>query len=59
MATDDLPPAVTADDPSQRRVVSVSELTRNIKDVLEGHFQSVWVAGEIRTFPARSRDTVI
>jgi exodeoxyribonuclease VII large subunit len=50
MATDDQPSAVNADDPSQRRVVSVSELTRNIKDVLEGQFQSVWVAGEISNF---------
>jgi exodeoxyribonuclease VII large subunit len=32
------------------RVWSVSELTSQIKDLLEGRFQSVWVGGEISNF---------
>lgn len=32
------------------RVWSVSELTSQIKDLLEGQFQSVWVGGEISNF---------
>lgn len=32
------------------RIWSVSELTCQIKDVLEGQFQSVWVSGEISNF---------
>jgi exodeoxyribonuclease VII large subunit len=32
------------------RVLSVSELTSQIKELLEGQFQSVWVAGEISNF---------
>lgn len=32
------------------RVWSVSELTAQIKDLLEGRFQSVWVSGEISNF---------
>ncbi|HEV3342914.1 MAG TPA: exodeoxyribonuclease VII large subunit [Pirellulales bacterium] len=32
------------------RVWSVSELTAQIKDLLEGQFQSVWVSGEISNF---------
>ncbi len=32
------------------RVLTVSELTRQIKDLLEGGFPSVWVGGEISNF---------
>ena len=32
---------------NQRQVVSVSELTRRIRDVLEGEFGTLWVEGEI------------
>ena len=32
------------------RIWSVSELTAQIKDLLEGQFQSVWVGGEISNF---------
>jgi exodeoxyribonuclease VII large subunit len=32
------------------RIWSVSELTSQIKDLLEGQFQSVWVGGEISNF---------
>lgn len=32
------------------RIWSVSELTSQIKDLLEGRFQSVWVGGEISNF---------
>src|ERR1700742_4657733 len=44
---------MTADLVSQSqtaRVWSVSELTGQIKDLLEGQFQSVWVSGEISNF---------
>ena len=33
--------------PAQSQVLSVSELTRRIKSLLEGQFPSVWVEGEI------------
>ena len=35
------------DTPDEEAVWSVSELTRQIKDVLESSFPLVWVAGEI------------
>jgi exodeoxyribonuclease VII large subunit len=35
---------------TQRKVFSVSQLTRNIRFVLEGEFASVWVEGEISNF---------
>ena len=41
---------MTSDDASPQRVVSVSELTGRIKDVLEGEFPSVWVGGEVSNF---------
>ena len=36
--------------PSERRVYSVSELTRDLKSLIEGHYPSVWVEGEISNF---------
>jgi exodeoxyribonuclease VII large subunit len=36
-----------SEDPAEQRVLSVWELTSQIKDVLETSFPSVWVAGEI------------
>jgi exodeoxyribonuclease VII large subunit len=35
---------------SPERVLSVFELTSQIKDLLEGNFQEVWVSGEISNF---------
>lgn len=35
---------------SPQKVLSVFELTSQIKDLLEGNFQSVWVSGEISNF---------
>jgi exodeoxyribonuclease VII large subunit len=48
MALDDL--YSTAEDPAVERVLSVSELTEQIKGLLEGRFQAVWVSGEISNF---------
>ena len=48
MAGDDL--YSTAPDPTARRVLSVSELTGEIKGTLEGRFPAVWVSGEISNF---------
>jgi exodeoxyribonuclease VII large subunit len=45
MASDDLYTA--ASESSAQRVLSVWELTEQIKGTLEGHFPSVWVGGEI------------
>ena len=42
MSTDFVPP--------ERRIYSVSELTRNIKDLLEEAYPFVWLAGEISNF---------
>ena len=39
-----------SEDPAQQRVLSVWELTSQIKDLLEGSFPAVWVAGEISNF---------
>ena len=35
---------------SQRRIYSVSELTREIRGLLEDHFPFIWVEGEISNF---------
>ncbi len=48
MSRDDL--YSTAADPATERVLSVSELTDQIKGVLEGQFPAVWVSGEISNF---------
>jgi exodeoxyribonuclease VII large subunit len=40
----------TSDPAASSAVLSVSELTGQIKDLLEGRFPSVWVAGEISNF---------
>jgi exodeoxyribonuclease VII large subunit len=37
-------------EPEQQRVLSVSELTGEIKGLLEGQFPSVWVSGEVSNF---------
>jgi exodeoxyribonuclease VII large subunit len=37
----------TPEEPAQPRVLSVSELTGLVKDLIEGSFPVVWVAGEI------------
>ncbi|HEX3727024.1 MAG TPA: exodeoxyribonuclease VII large subunit [Pirellulales bacterium] len=47
MASDDL--YSTVDQPAAP-VLSVSQLTEQIKGVLEGHFPAVWVSGEISNF---------
>jgi exodeoxyribonuclease VII large subunit len=39
-----------SEDPVQQRVLSVWELTSQIKDLLETSFPTVWVAGEISNF---------
>ena len=36
------------------QVISVSELTRRIKGLLEGKFPNVWVEGEISNFTVAS-----
>src|SRR6476646_895618 len=48
MATDDL--HSTTEEAAASRVLSVSELTEQIKGTLEGQFPSVWVSGEISNF---------
>lgn len=40
----------TANGPASREVLAVSELNRQAKRLLEGHFQQVWVQGEISNF---------
>ena len=40
--------------PSERRVYSVSELTRDLKSLIEGRFPPVWVEGEISNFVRHS-----
>jgi len=42
------------DQPSERRVYSVSELTREVKQMLEGHFPPLWIEGEISNFKRHS-----
>jgi len=39
---------------ASKTVLTVSELTQNIKGLLEGQFGSVWVSGEISNFHAHS-----
>ena len=41
------PPHPISDDPAEKRILSVCELTARIKELLETHFPSVWVSGEI------------
>jgi exodeoxyribonuclease VII large subunit len=41
-------------DRTERRPVSVSELTNSVRITLEGRFASVWVEGEISNFKAHS-----
>ncbi|MCG6946084.1 MAG: exodeoxyribonuclease VII large subunit [Deltaproteobacteria bacterium] len=38
------------EEPSQRRIFSVSELTKAIRGLLEDHFPFIWVEGEISNF---------
>ena len=40
----------TLEEPGQRRIYSVSELTREIRGLLEDHFPFLWVEGEISNF---------
>ena len=47
MASDDL---YSTGDDGGTRVLSVSELTGQIKGALEGQFASVWVSGEVSNF---------
>ena len=39
---------------SQRKILTVSELTRDIKTLLETGFDSIWVKGEISSFKVPS-----
>ncbi|MBN1783281.1 exodeoxyribonuclease VII large subunit [bacterium] len=43
-----------SDKPSERRVYSVSELTREIRLTLENHFPPLWIEGEISNFKPHS-----
>lgn len=49
MTLDDLYSS-TPPEPGSRRVLSVCELTEQIKGTLEGQFPSIWVSGEISNF---------
>ena len=40
----------TMEEPPQRRIYSVSELTREIRMLLEDHFPFLWVEGEVSNF---------
>ena len=40
----------TLEESAQRRIYSVSELTREIRGLLEDHFPFIWVEGEISNF---------
>lgn len=42
----------TFDYPSQRKIYSVSELSLELKNLLEKQFPDVWVAGEVSNFRA-------
>ncbi len=42
--------AVSTPEPVRRHVVSVSELTQNIKQILEDNFEFVWISGEISNY---------
>ena len=44
------PTSFTSEEPGQRRIFSVSELTREIRGLLEDHFPFIWVEGEISNF---------
>jgi len=44
------PTSFTLEEPGQRRIFSVSELTREIRGLLEDHFPFIWVEGEISNF---------
>src|SRR5210317_1850357 len=44
------PTSFTLKEPGQRRIFSVSELTREIRGLLEDHFPFIWVEGEISNF---------
>ena len=41
---------ITMEEPPQRRIYSVSELTREIRMLLEDHFPFLWVEGEVSNF---------
>ena len=49
MNIDDTTPFATVES-AQRRIYSVSELTREIRGLLEDHFPFIWVEGEISNF---------
>ncbi len=36
--------------PDANQTISVSELTAQIKNILEGKFDSIWVSGEVSNF---------
>ncbi len=38
------------DRPEEPRIFSVGEITRRIRSLLEGHFKSLWIEGEISNF---------
>jgi exodeoxyribonuclease VII large subunit len=38
------------DEPGQRHIYSVTELTREIRGLLEDHFPFIWVEGEVSNF---------
>ena len=44
------PTSFSLEKPGQRRIFSVSELTREIRGLLEDHFPFIWVEGEISNF---------
>ena len=39
---------------ASKKVFSVAEITRDIKSLLEGHFPSLWIGGEISNFKAHT-----
>ena len=41
-------------DPTAATVLSVSELTRSIRDLLEGHIGEIWVEGEVSNYRRQS-----
>ncbi|MGD8693905.1 MAG: exodeoxyribonuclease VII large subunit, partial [Syntrophobacterales bacterium] len=44
------PTSFSREEPGQRRIFSVRELTREIRGLLEDHFPFIWVEGEISNF---------
>jgi exodeoxyribonuclease VII large subunit len=48
------PPAPEPPAPPTRKVLSVSELTGNVRRLLEGQFGQIWVTGEITNFRLQS-----